>query len=44
LLGWLVDTTGDYTVAWVVALVASIAGLVVVLLWTPQDRHPQTVP
>ncbi|GMQ98532.1 MAG: MFS transporter [Acidimicrobiia bacterium] len=44
LFGWIVDTTGDYTGAWIVALVASIAGLVTVLLWTPQEQSPQTVP
>jgi len=43
LFGWIVDTTGDYTLAWIVALVASLAGLVTVVLWTPQERSPQAV-
>lgn len=43
LFGWIVDTTGSYTAAWIVALVASIVGLVTVLVWTPQQRPPHTV-
>lgn len=41
LFGWIIDTTGDYTTAWIVALAASIAGLVTVLLWRPQYRSAQ---
>jgi len=44
LFGWIIDTTGGYTVAWIVGLVASIAGLVIVLLWTPQERPRQSIP
>ena len=42
LFGWIVDATGSYTSVWVLSTVASVLGLFTVLLWSPQDRSPDT--
>ncbi|MCL1593127.1 MAG: MFS transporter [Actinomycetia bacterium] len=38
LFGWIVDSTGSYTTIWLLSTVASVLGLLTVLLWSPQDR------
>jgi MFS family permease len=36
--GWMVDVSGDYNGVWYVSLVAFAAGLLTVMLWSPQER------
>ncbi len=43
LFGWMVDVTGNYTGVWIMSLVAFVAGLVTVLLWSPQERSSEAV-
>jgi len=41
IFGWMVDVSGDYRGVWYVSLVAFAAGLVTVMLWSPQERSSE---
>ncbi len=43
LFGWMVDVTGTYTGLWIISLVAYAAGLVTVLVWSPQERSSEAL-